>query len=251
MKSLGKSMMQKSSVLLVGAEGYIGSNCTLQDVQKIDLKTGQDFLIYPINSHTKTIIFLAAAAPDVDQTIEDYLYNESLYDRLDEWLKEDPRIHVIFASSAAVYGDTTRPSRESDYLAPMNLYGRSKLAGEFRVREYERHTVLRFGNVYGQLHGQSGRGVTEIFMNGGEEIYGDGEQVRDFVSVKMIWKVIESAVYAPVRWRGVTNVGTGKSTTINKWFKKWGKGEPRYLPARALDINFSTLDNTKMLERLA
>lgn len=244
-------MTQKSSVLLVGAEGYIGSNCTLQDAQNIDLKTGQDFLTYPIVSKIKTIIFLAAAAPDVDQTIADYLYNESLYDRLDRWLSVRPNIHVIFASSAAVYGETTRPSRENDYLAPLNLYGRSKLAGEFRVREYKYHTVLRFGNVYGTLTGQKGRGVTEIFAAGGNKIYGNGEQVRDFVPISMIWNAIEAAVNNRDKWQGVINVSTGISTTINDWFKEWGSGKAEYSPERQFDIQFSTLDNKKMLERLS
>lgn len=249
MKILGKSMRQ-SDVLLVGFDGYIGSNCTLENVKGIDIKSGNDFLEFPIQNGFRTIIFLAAAKADVTQTVDDYLYNEKLYDRLDEWIKEYPNMHIIFASSAAVYGETTRPSLESDYLAPLGLYGRSKLAGEFRIREYKRHTILRFGNVYGRLRGQRGHGVTELFMDGAKQIYGNGNQVRDFVPIRMIWKAIECAVNYPMLWRGVTNVGTKESTTINDWFKKWGKGEPEYVEARPMDIYFSTLDNTKMLERL-
>lgn len=149
-----------------------------------------------------------------------------------------------------MYGDTTQPSKESDYLTPIGFYGRSKLAGEYRVREYMHHTVFRFGNVYGKLEGLEGRGVTEIFMNGGNKIYGDGSQVRDFVHMTYIWSAIMAAIEYPVIWRGVTNIGTGEGTTVNDWFKKFGEGEPEYLPARDVDVSYSVLDNTKMIRRL-
>lgn len=242
--------MRQSSVLLVGADGYIGSNCPIQNVDKIDIKNNSDFLIMPIDARYKTIIFLAAAGAGVEQTVDDYLYNEKLYDRLDKWLAKYPHIHAIFASSAAIYGDSTRPSKESDYAAPMSLYGRSKLAGEFRIREYERHTVLRFGNVFGRMKGERGRGATEIFQAGGKTIYGDGTQVRDFVPIRLIWKVINAAVCQPLIWRGVTNVGTGQGVMLNDWYKRWNKAEPRYEEARLGDIYYSVLDNTKMTERL-
>lgn len=247
---LEKFIMLMSNILLVGSEGYIGSNCPIKNIKKIDLKNGQDFLTYPIDNEIQTIIFLASAKPNINQTQEDYLYNEKLYDRLDQWVKNNNMVHVIFASSAAVYGNTIKPSKENDYLEPINIYGRSKLSGEYRIREYPRHTILRFGNVYGHMQGKSGNGVTEIFMNGGNKIYGDGTQIRDFVPIRIIWNVINSAINYPVQWRGVINVGTGKGKTINEWFKGWGHGEPEYAPFIDGDVLFSTLNNNKMLERL-
>lgn len=245
----GRSMRQ-SNILLVGGSGYIGSNCPIQGVDKVDLKDGSDFLVMPIDARYTTIIFLAAAAASIEQTVDDYLYNEKLYDRLDKWIAKNPQTHVIFSSSAAIYGESTRPVKESDYAAPMSIYGRSKLAGEFRVREYDRHTVLRFGNVYGRLRGERGHGATEAFQDGGYIIYGDGFQIRDFVPIRLIWKVIDAAITHPVLFRGVTNVGTGRGTTINDWYKRWNKMEPRYELPRAGEINYSVLNNDKMEKRM-
>ena len=59
-----------------------------------------------------------------------------------------------------------------------------------------------------------------------------------------------AAIEYPVIWRGVTNIGTGEGTTVNDWFKKFGEGEPEYLPARDVDVSYSVLDNTKMIRRL-
>lgn len=244
-------MKLSPDVLVVGSEGYVGSNCTLDNFVGIDKKSGGDFLNVIPDRQYATIVFLAIAEVSITSSIEDYLYNESLYDALDAWLVAFPRTHVIFASSAAVYGESTRPVKESDYLAPLSLYGRSKLAGEFRVREYQRHTVLRFGNVYGKLKGQAGHGVTEAFQSGQRVIYGNGEQIRDFVEIGLIWRVIEAAINYPVIWRGVTNISTGEGVSINEWFEKWGMGVPSYALGRPLEIFNSVLDNTKMFRRLA
>lgn len=237
--------MSKSDILLVGAGGYIGSNCPFP-CDKIDLKYGMDFLKAAIREY-KAIIFLASRIEDFGE--EDYVYNKLLYRRLDKWLRKYHSTHVIYSSSAAVYGESTGdPSKENEYLIPINLYGRSKLAGEYHVREYDIHTVLRFANVYG---GQGGHGVTEAFQGGQAMIYGDGEQVRDFVPVSKIWEIIQLALEYPHLWQGVYNVSLSKPSTINDWYKKHGIGEPVHTDPRAGDIRTSVLDNSKMKEHIA
>lgn len=235
-----------NKTLLVGAEGYIGSNCPFE-TDKIDLKTNQDFLEWLPRSYD-TIIFLAAR---LNNNISDFNYNERLYQKLDEWLELYPKTHVIYASSAAVYSDTPISHKENEYPKPIALYGESKLAGEYRVREYMNHTALRFGNVYGKMNGQTGHGVTELFQRGQKTIFGDGKQVRDFVHVSRIWQVIELARKFPEIWQGITNVSMARPVTINDWFNIHGKGTPRYAKPRVGDIQVSILDNSKMLNRMA
>lgn len=238
--------MTRNKILLVGSEGYIGSNCPFP-ADRIDLKTNQDFLeAYP--KKYQTIIFLAAR---LGSSQEDYDYNESLYVQLDTWLEKYPETHVIYSSSAAVYGDSPDARLENEYPKPIALYGMSKLSGEFHVREYVNHTVLRFGNVYGKLTGQAGHGVTELFQRGERTIFGDGKQVRDFVHVARIWEVIELASKFPFPWQGVTNVSMARPVTINGWFNIHGTGKPRYTTPREGDIYVSILDNSKMLKRMA
>lgn len=239
-------MKTGSDILLVGSDGYIGSNCPFE-CDTMDIKSGRDFTEKRPKKY-KTLIFLAAR---LKNTNPDFIYNEFLYIQLDKWLNRFPDTHVIYASSAAVYGEGIRPHKENELLVPVNLYGKSKLSGEFRVREYENHTVLRFGNVYDRMHGQDGHGVTELFKAGHKVIFGDGNQVRDFVPISMIWRVIECAVKYPKYWQGVFNISTSDPVTINDWYKRYGRGEPVYEPVREGDIYMSMLDNTKMKDRLA
>lgn len=245
MSTSEQPMSTMSDILLVGSDGYIGSNTPLV-ADGIDLKTGTDFLEIEIKEY-KTIVFLAAR---LEPTPEDYAYNERLYDKLDKWVAEYPDTHVIYASSAAVYGEGFKSHKENDYLVPLNLYGMGKLLGEYHVREYPKHTVFRFSNVYGKAQGLPGHGVTEAFEKGGNEIYGDGEQTRDFIHVNELWRYICSAVNHPDKWQGVFNLASGESKSINEWFKIHGTGKPNYKPAREGDIYDSALDNAKAVERL-
>lgn len=236
-------MSEISDILVVGSGGYIGQNSPY-DFTPIDLKDGNDFLDlepYAVN----VIIFLAAR---LESTQGAYLYNYLLYKKLDEWLEEFPYTHVIYTSSAAVYGEGDLPHKENEYFVPLNLYGESKLAGEYHVREYKNHTVLRLGNVFG---GDGGHGVTEAFQRGERKIFGSGEQIRDFVPVSKVWQVINAAIHAPDVWQGVFNVSLGRPTTINDWFEKHGDGVPEHVSTRAGDIDVSMLDNSKMVRALA
>lgn len=228
-------------VLLVGSDGYIGSNCPF-DCDKADIESGNDFLKLEPKEYD-TIIFLASK---LESTKEAVLYNEELYAALDAWVNKFPLTHVIYSSSAAVYGEGVISWKEFDYPIPINGYGHSKLSGEYHVREYQLHTVLRFGNVYGKLEGKDGHGVTEKFKSGSIIINGDGEQVRDFVPIETIWKVIDMAVEHVGNWQGVFNVSMSTPMTINEWYKLHGFGKPMHVEPRPGDIRVSKLNNLKM-----
>ncbi len=77
---------------------------------------------------------------------------------------------VLFSSSREVYGEPRRlPAREDDAIAPVNVYGRSKAAGErhmFGARAHGvRTAVLRFSNVYGSTRDHVDR-VVPAFCRG-------------------------------------------------------------------------------------
>ena len=102
----------------------------------------------------------------------------------------------VFASSAAVYGDSKPAKKKENTLCkPISPYAVSKLAAENYVKVFNElyglETVsLRYFNVYGprQVAGSSYNGVITAFisrlLNGQPPIiYGDGKQTRDFVHV--------------------------------------------------------------------
>jgi UDP-glucose 4-epimerase len=104
---------------------------------------------------------------------------------------------VVFASSAAVYGDSPElPKRENMLPEPKSPYAMAKLAGEYYLKVYAEcfglETVaLRYFNVFGPRQDPSSMysGVISIFSERITKgfpitIYGDGQQTRDFVNVK-------------------------------------------------------------------
>jgi UDP-glucose 4-epimerase len=135
---------------------------------------------------------------------------------------------VVFASSAAVYGDVTSfPVEESAECAPLSPYGIDKLAAEYWLGYHSKvHGVetapLRFFNVYGPRQDPSSpySGVISIFADrayAGKElrIFGDGEQTRDFVYVGDVSRAIALACFAEGGDGTPANIGTGVETSVN------------------------------------
>ncbi|HLC72277.1 MAG TPA: NAD-dependent epimerase/dehydratase family protein [Candidatus Nanoarchaeia archaeon] len=132
----------------------------------------------------------------------------------------------IFASSMAVYGDKESPAKEEDVLKPIVPYGLSKRAAEeYCLYANERYglnaVILRYFNTYGQNQAISSNvGVINSFIDQllrGESltIFGDGDQVRDFVHVDDVVRanllVLEKEMEAEV-----FNIGTGRGISINE-----------------------------------
>lgn len=171
---------------------------------------------------------------------------------------------IVFSSSAAVYGDEpSLPKNEDSAIHPISPYGYEKLMGEQYMRLYYelyglKSVVLRYFNVYGQrqLPNSDYSGVISIFENRFKNnetvnIYGDGEQYRDFVYVKDIVKANISAMNEKGVFNEIICVGTGDKTSINDLFafmnKKYNKDlSPNYLESREGDIKESLCDNTKL-----
>lgn len=133
---------------------------------------------------------------------------------------------VVYASSAAVYGDgpnAERPFQESDAGKPNNIYGYSKWVMEKLARGYQKKvkTVgLRFFNVFGPRETFKSRAASMIYqlylqMKEGRRprIFKYGEQKRDFIYVK---DVVEAVLLAPKsKISTVLNIGTGRPTSFN------------------------------------
>jgi UDP-glucose 4-epimerase len=137
--------------------------------------------------------------------------------------------HVIFASSMGVYADSPAPVpiRETHPTAPASPYGISKLAGESLVhvicaRYGMRSTVLRLFNTFGPGQEYSPYvGVVTIFvrrLQAGDpvDIFGDGEQARDFVHVDDVAAAFVAATERSMPTGETLNVGSGVPTTVNQ-----------------------------------
>lgn len=134
---------------------------------------------------------------------------------------------VVYASSAAVYGETSGGLIDEDApTRPVNAHGMDKLAAERTARQnFDRHGLpsigLRMFNVYGA--GQSVRspycGVVRLFadriLNGGTaKIFAGGRQVRDFLYIDDAVRFLKTVVEAPLAGAGVVNVCSGIGVTV-------------------------------------
>jgi UDP-glucose 4-epimerase len=132
----------------------------------------------------------------------------------------------IFASTGGgMYGEQIFfPASEEHPCQPLSPYGISKLCAENYLRFFNTQyglstTVLRYSNVFGphqNPHGEAG--VVAIFCeklvkDQKPVICGDGEQTRDFISVRDI--VQANLIALDGTCTGTFNVGTGKETSIN------------------------------------
>ncbi|HUJ84852.1 MAG TPA: GDP-mannose 4,6-dehydratase [Candidatus Acidoferrales bacterium] len=108
---------------------------------------------------------------------------------LEKARKDDAKL--VFASSAAVYGNPTMfPTPETYGFHPFSCYGLSKIVGEEYCEMYRDQygldvTIMRFANVYGlRCHGVIHDFLDKIAKNPNKlEIIGTGLQSRDFVHV--------------------------------------------------------------------
>src|SRR4029079_1726454 len=119
------------------------------------------------------------------------------------------------------------PCEETDLPQPLSPYGVSKLAAEhlctLYARNYDLPTVaLRYFTVYGpgQRPDMAFTRFCRAVHNGDEiDIYGSGEQVRDFTYVDDVVEatlIVGAAEPARVAPGTVFNVAGGTSTTVNE-----------------------------------
>jgi len=171
---------------------------------------------------------------------------------------------LVFASSGGViYGECSKkPPTEKSGIAPYSPYGVAKRTMELYLYSYSKicglkFTALRYGNVYGPRQDPLGEaGVVAIFSgrmlkNQKVEIYGDGEQLRDYVYVG---DVVKANILCLTKGHNeIFNIGTGNPASVNDIFHMLARlasynQKPEYCPPRPGELLRSSL-NAKKAER--
>jgi len=162
---------------------------------------------------------------------------------------------IIFASSAAVYGDCKdNPINEKSDVHPLSPYGQSKLDAEKIIQNTceqnnINYVILRMFNVYGRGQNDQYAGVITKFLQNILQkkpivIYGDGKQTRDFVSVYDVVEAFECALNS--NKNGTYNIANGRSLSIDELAKiiceKFGEQEIVYTQKKHGDIRNSIAD---------
>lgn len=215
-----------------------------------------------------------AAQIDVRRSVEDprcdaAINIDGLLNLLECVRRHGTKRFLFVSSGGVIYGEPEqRPTPERAPKQPLSPYGVSKLTAEYYLYYYHRihgldYVALRYSNVYGPRqdpHGEAG--VVAIFSTrllAGEalQIFGDGEQTRDYVFVGDVVAAnlaLSDAVVLPgsgLDARGF-NVGTGRETSVlqlaAELMEVSGREVPlRPAPARPGELQRSCLANERLL----
>ncbi|MBU6321008.1 NAD-dependent epimerase/dehydratase family protein [Patescibacteria group bacterium] len=187
----------------------------------------------PIFAGAHTVFHLAAL-PRVQYTIEHPLESHEVNvtgtQTILQIAKETGASRTVFASSAAIYGDSQDlPLQENAAAAPLSPYALHKYISEEYLKLFSRlyglsSVSLRFFNVYGpRLDPEGpyalvvGRFLKQRRQGEPLTVTGDGEQTRDFIHVQ---DVVRSLVLAGETFNvgagEVINIGSGKSASVNR-----------------------------------
>jgi len=213
------SNFEKDSVVSfvnMGAKIIVGDITKLEDI--INAASGCDIVVH------------LAAKISVEESIKNP--SETFHINVDgtkNVLISCEKNHVkklVVASSAAVYGESLPEIKltENSKTNPISPYGESKVMMEHEISEFvAKHNIdciiLRFFNIYGMGQSPEYAGVITKFikriaMNEPLEIFGDGMQTRDFVSIKDVINSIYDAIENGKN--GTYNIASGKTITIKE-----------------------------------
>ena len=217
-----------------------------------------------LEEFTKNLDYIVhlAARGSVPRSIEDPLTTHSINVDGTLNLLEIARkntIPIIFSSSSSVYGQNTKlPKSEKDWLLPISPYAASKLACEGMFSGWANAynmdvLVLRFFNVFGPYQRPDSpyaavipKWCLSLLNNKHIQVYGDGEQIRDFTYVDDVVRVIVTAIQNKINSPSAINLAFGKKISLNEIIGLLRSIEPNfsveYLPARSGDIKNSLSD---------
>lgn len=292
--------MADAPILITGGAGFIGSHLAdalLAEGHAVrildDLSTGKRAnlqldnpwmeliegdvanaqLVQRAASGCKAVVHLAAVA-SVQASVDDpvHTHQSNFIGTLNvcEAMREAGIKRVVFASSAAVYGNNGEGESitEDTTKAPLTPYASDKLASEQYLDFYRRQhglepVVFRFFNIFGPRQDPSSpySGVISIFAERIEKgmpitVFGDGEQTRDFFYVGDLVKLLVQALTQPEAVEGAINVGLNQATSLNQLLAELssvvGKlPEVTYATPRSGDIRHSRASNERLMSRFS
>jgi len=243
-------------------EGAIFVEADIADPDVADLVRRERFAL--INHHAAQIDVRVSVA---DPARDAHVNVLGLTNVLEAACDAGTRRVVFVSSGGVVYGEPdVFPTPETAPKQPMSPYGVTKLAGEYYLDYYRQvrgleYVALRYGNIYGPRQDPRGEaGVVAIFaarLLDGEplQVFGDGEQARDYVFVDDVVRANMAASETTMSQAAglderAFNVGAGQAVSVNQIASALEdatgiRTSRQYLPPRPGEIRRSTLATEK------
>lgn len=174
-------------------------------------------------------------------------WNETLFGLYNalEFCKKNNVKKLMYPSSGAIYSGNKMPHTEKVYPKPRNLYASAKVACEALANSYSdfvKSIGLRIFVGYGpgeEWKGDFGSAlylfIRDLMNDRAPEVWGDGNQTRDFVYIDDLIKMIIKS--AEIEHTGIINLGTGKSSSFKDLIERinkilGSKKEPVFVPKK-------------------
>ena len=242
-------------VLVTGGAGFIGTNLILDllssgyEVKVFDdLSTGlkanipkdAEFVnasileasqIYKAIEDCEVVVHLGARG-SVPRSIKDPIatHNVNATGTLNVLeAARNSQCHYIFSSSSSVYGSNMiLPKNEDMVLRPITPYAASKMSGEALSLGYAKSyglavSTFRFFNIFGpwqrpdhEYAAVLPKWISKCIKGDEIEIFGDGEQTRDFTYVGTVIKIITDCISNKVLHPEPVNLAYGNNISLNQ-----------------------------------
>ena len=272
-------------VLITGGAGFIGTNLTLgllncgYEVKVLDdLSTGlkqniskdAEFVNASILDNSKVnkaiedckVVVHLGARGSVPRSIKDPIATHNVNSTGTLNVLEAARTsksHYIFSSSSSVYGSNmVLPKNEDMVLRPITPYAASKMSGEGLSLAYAKTyelpvTTFRFFNIFGpwqrpdhEYAAVIPKWISKCMKDDEIEIFGDGEQTRDFTYVGTIVNIIIDCISNKILHPEPVNLAYGNNISLNQVTDLLKNSFPdikvKYLPQRNGDVLHSKND---------
>ncbi len=279
-------------VLITGGAGFVGTNLTIEllkighDVKIIDdLSTGLEQNVpkdaelikasildleklHKASKNSDVIVHLGARG-SVPRSIKDPVATHNVNSTGTLNVLEAARAnesHYIFSSSSSVYGSNKAlPKNENMVLRPLTPYAASKMSGEALSLSYSNSFALsvsafRFFNIFGpwqrpdhEYAAVIPKWISKCLAGDEIEIFGNGEQTRDFTYVTTVVQVIVNCISNKVLHPEPVNLAYGNNISLNQVVRLLRDTFPtlkvKYLTPRNGDVLHSEND-PGLLKRL-